>query len=217
MSRAKYLLLVAVIELILIGLIYEITVRFGFIDDGLANTTLIEFLPDECEVYNKSRDITASIEFDCDKLGNIVDRTSIHLVTKGVHAGSNTAFRIASRNLSQIPLTVDEYHLEISDDNRYLSGAIYFSGRIKIYKSNDEYYDILGEFKNVRLSKLSDSLTSIMKYRKIDIGEKLIIELNQQIDEDSEGYEEQAGLKYRLIPVFKQYFPRQGDPNTTGE
>jgi len=214
MGRGKYLLILAVIELVLLGLSYAISVQAGFLDKSLSNTTFIEILPDECEVYNKSSNITASIEFNRDWLGNITDRTSINLITKGVYAGSNAAFRIASRNISGIPITVDECRLEVSHNNSFLSGAIYFSGRIKIYKSNDEYYDVLGEFRNVSLSKLAHSLTSIMKYRKIDIGEKLIIELNQQMDENSEGYEGQAGLEYRIIPVFKQYLPLRDKSST---
>ena len=214
MGKAKFLLIVAVVVLVLIGLSYAISMQAGFIDDSLAGMTLIEFFPDECEVYNKSHNITANIEFNRDKFGNIVDRTSIHLITKGVYAGSNAAFRIVSRNLSSMPLTVDEFYLEISNNNRFLSEAMYFSGRVKIYKNNDEYYDVLGEFKNVRLSKLAHSLTSILKYRKIGAGEKLIIEINQQIDENSEGYVGQAGLEYRIIPVFKQYFPIRNEPVT---
>ena len=38
-----------------------------------------------------------------------------------------------------------------------------------IYRSDNEYYDIIGTFKNVGITELADHITNIMKYRKIDI------------------------------------------------
>lgn len=207
MGRAKYLLVIVVLELILVGLSYVMAAQSGFMDNSLANVTFIEFLPDECEVYDKSPGITAGIEFKRNKYGDIADRTSMSLITRNVYAGSHAAFRITAKNMSNMPLIVDEYQLMIGNNNSYLSGALCFSGKIKIYRNDYEYYDLLGEFKNVRLSKLAENLTSIMKYRKIDIGEKLVIELNQQIDTNRQVHEGKSGLQYSLMPVFRQYYP----------
>jgi len=216
MGKAKFLLLFVVIDLILIGLSYAMAAQSGFLNNSLVNATFIEFVPDECKVYDKSPGISSSIEFKRNELGDIIDRKSIGLVTEGGYEGSHSDFRIAALNIGDIPLTVDEYRLEIDSGDSYLAKALYFSGKIQIYNKGDNYYDLLGEFKNVSLSKLADNLTSIMKYRKIDIGEKLVIELTQQIVKDSdvkgsEPHDEKGGLQYRLMPVFTQYYPNMDD------
>jgi len=208
MGKAKYLLIFIVIDLILIGLSYVMAAQYGFLDNSLVNATLVEFLPDECKVYDKSPGTTASIEFKRNKLGEIIDRTSMNLVTKGVYAGSYSSFSVVALNIGDIPLMVDEYRLDIENGDNYLSKELYFSGKIKIYTKDNDYYNLLGEFKKVSLSNLADKLTSIMKYRKIDIGEKIIIELTQHVVNDIGSYEGEGGLQYRLVPVFVQYFPR---------
>lgn len=218
MGKAKFLLLFVVTDLILIGLSYAMAAQAGFLNNSLVNATFIEFLPDECKVYDKSPGIDASIEFKRNELGNITDRKSIGLVTKGGYEGSHSDFRIAALNIGDIPLTVDVYRLEIEDNSSYLAKSLSFSGKIKIYNKGDNYYNLLGEFNNVSLSKLADKLTSIMKYRKIDIGEKLVIELTQNIvknseryEENSEQYEEKDSLQYKLVPVFTQYYPKMDE------
>lgn len=211
MGKSKYLLIITVIALIFIGLSYAMAMEIGFKDSSLDNTSLIEFIPEECKVLETSEGVTASIEFNRDKLGNIVDKNYIHMIAKNVYAGANASFSITAQNISDIPLSVDRYNLNIDSSNRSLADLIYFSGSLKIYRNNSEYYDILGVFNNVRLSELADNLTNIMKYRKIDITEKLVLELNQQFDEDNDKFAGKSGLSYQLVPVFIQYFPKNND------
>lgn len=211
MGKAKYLLLISVAALILIGLSYAMALQQGFKDYSLSNASLIELLPKECKVMGTSKGVTASIEFNRNKLGNIVDKTYIQLVSKDIYAGANASFSITAQNISEIPLAVDRYNLYIDSSNRSLADLIYFSGSIKIYRNDGEYYDIIGVFNKVRLSELADNLTNIMKYRKIDITEKLVLELNQQFDEDNDKFTGKSGLSYNLIPVFIQYFPKNDD------
>lgn len=211
MGKSKYILLFSIAALILIGLSYALSTQLGFKDTSLANASLIEFLPEECKVLETSRGVTASIEFNCDAFGNITDKTYVKLIAKDIYAGANSTFSITAQNISNIPLTIDMYKLYIDDNNRSLADLIYFSGKVKIYRNNGEYYDTLGTFDRIRLPDLADHLTSIMKYRKIDMTEKLVLELDQQFDKDQDMFTGKSGLSYRLIPVFVQYFPKNAD------
>lgn len=211
MGKAKYLLIFTAVALIFIGLSYAMAMEQDFKDDTLVNASLIQFIPEECKVLNTSDGVTAGIVFHRDKLGDIVDKNFIQLIASNVYAGANASFSITAQNISDIPLSIDRYTLNVDSTNRSLANLIYFSGSVKIYRDGSEYYDVLGTFKMVRLTELADNLTNIMKYRKIDITEKIVLELNQQFDDDIERFAGKTGLSYQLVPVFIQYFPKNDD------
>lgn len=206
MGTSKNILLTTVITLVLIGLSYAMSFQQGFVDSALTNAILIELVTEECKVISTSKNVEADIAFIRDEFGNIVDKTYITLSTKNVHAGASATFCITARNISDIPLTVDQYMLHVENRSKNsVYNLIYFSGKVKLYKHDGGYYDELGTFNNVTLDTLADSLTSITKYRKIDSGEKLVLELQEKFDDDSERFTGKVGLSYRLIPVFVQY------------
>jgi hypothetical protein len=217
MSKGKSLLIITVIALVIIGLSYAMTMVQSFIGESLTNASLIELIPEECKVLKTSSGVTAAVEFNRDKFGNIVDRTHIQLIMGSIYPGANATFSIAAKNISSIPLSVDYYTLEIDSGNSTLDELISFSGRVNIYRGDSEYYAVLGTFKNVRFSELADVLTSIMKYRKIDVTEKMVLELNQQFDDNWERFEQRGGLSYVLISVFIQYFPSDMDDDFVEE
>lgn len=208
MGNSKYLLLTTVITLVLIGLSYAITFQQGFVEASLTNATLIELIPEECKVISASENVKADISFKQNRFGGIVDKTYIKLSTKNVYGGSSAAFCITAQNISDIPLSVDQFMLHIDGMKNSISNIMYFSGKVKLYRNNGSYYDVLGTFNGIRLSLLAENLTAIAKYRKIDSGEKLVLELNQQFDVDSDKFRGENVLSYRLIPVFVQYFPK---------
>ena len=94
------------------------------------------------------------------------------------------SYRIVVKNISTIPISVDGCTLSINNNSDSLADSLYFSGSIMIYRSDNEYYDIIGTFKNVGITELADHITNIMKYRKIDITEEMVIELDHQFDGD---------------------------------
>jgi hypothetical protein len=217
MDRRKFLLIISVIALVIIGLSYAMTMASSFIDESLANASLIELIPEECTVLKISSGVAASVEFKGDRFGNIIDKTYIQLVTENVYPGAYASFSIVAKNISSIPLSVDYYTLEADSGNSTLDELIYFSGRVNIYRGDSEYYDVLGTFENVRLSGLADVLTNIMKYRKIDVTEKIVLEINQQFENNREKFKRSGELSYVLVPVFIQYFPGDSDDRSSEE
>lgn len=205
--RTKYLLVTAVIALILMGFSYAMAMQAGFVDAYMSNNALIEFIPDECGVLTASNGVTASVDFNRDIAGKIVDKAHIKLTARGFYPGARVVYNIAARNISNIPLTVDQYKLEIDDKNQSLRDLIRFSCNVKLYKENDSYYNLLGSFKNIGIDELAANLTSIMKYRKIDVNEKIVLEFSEHISQYHQMAAGKSGLSYKLVPVFKQYFP----------
>jgi len=205
----KSLLIFSLIALILIGLEYAMEVEQGFKEQPLFNTALMQMVPEKCRVVDMSEGIDASIEFKRDESGNIVDRSFVRLVADNVYAGSNVSYRIVVKNISTIPISVERCTLSINGTSDSLADSIYFSGSIKIYRHDNEYYDVIGTFKNVGISELADSITNIMKYRKIDTTEEVIIELEQQFDRNDSWFVLDGELSYVLTPVFVQYFPSE--------
>lgn len=65
---------------------------------------------------------------------------------------------------------------------------------------------MIGTFSDVRITELADDLTNIMKYRKIDITEELVLELDQEFEDVDELSSQEGNLSYRLMPIFIQYF-----------
>lgn len=208
MGRSKYILIISVIALIVIGLSYAIAARGGFDNSRYVDANLIEFVPDECKVTDASEGVTATVEFKRDKSGNIADKTYISLNADGVYAGANTEFSITAQNISNIPLSVDDCKLKIDNNNKSLEDLTYFSCKVKLFKNKGQYYDLLGYFDNIGINELAQKLTSIMKYRKIDINEKLVLEFSQKFDKDQKNFVGKSGLSYKLIPVVIQYFPK---------
>ncbi|HHW31911.1 MAG TPA: hypothetical protein GXX20_09615 [Clostridiaceae bacterium] len=209
LGSSKRLLSITVIALVLIGLSYTLSFQEGFVEAALTNATLIELVPDECKVINTSKNLEAGVSFIKDEFGNIVDKTYIMLSTKNVYAGASATFCITARNISDIPLSVDQFTLHVDSRKDSISDLMYFSGKVKIYRNDGVYYDELGTFSNINLAALADNLTSLTKYRKIDSGEKLVLELQQKFSVDSEKFVGKVGLSYRLEPVFVQYFPKE--------
>jgi hypothetical protein len=209
MGSSRNLLLVTVITLILVGLSYSVAFQQGFVEASLTNATLIELIPEECRVISASENVIADIQFNRDRFGNIADKTFIELITKNVHAGSSTAYCITAQNIGDIPLTIDRYILHVDNVKSSIYDLMHFSGAVKLYRNDGTYYDVLGTFNNISFPLLEEKLTAIVKYRKIDSKEKLVLELKQQFDMDSDKYREKVGLSYRLVPVFFQYFPSE--------
>ncbi|MGI6669283.1 MAG: hypothetical protein ACOX4M_07810 [Acetivibrionales bacterium] len=207
MGKAKNLLLITSIALVLIGIIYAMASQQVFGESVRIDAQLVEFVPEECTVTYASRGVYADIEFKCDNSGNIIDKTYLNLVARGVYEGSKASYRISMKNMSDFSLVVDEYRLEVDPDNRSLADLIYFSGSVKISRNNNEFYDSLGSFEMVGLEELDDKLTSIMEYIKIDAGETVVLEVSQQFDKDRNRFIGKSGLTYSLKPVFIQYFP----------
>ena len=211
MDKTRHLLIISVITLILIGISYSIAMQQGFANNSLTNAAFMELLPEECRVMSISEGVTAGVSFRRDKFGNITDKTYVNLYTKNIYAGANAGFCITAQNIADIPISVDEFMLHVDGNKSAISELIYFSGSVKIYRDNGTYYDVLGTFRNIALSELAGNLTSLTKYRKIDSGEKLVLELNQQLDDGPVKLTGKAGLSYKLVPVFIQYFPRKDD------
>jgi hypothetical protein len=208
MGKAKYLLLFSITALIIIGLSYAMALQQGYDVYGLSNATLIEFVPDQCMVVRTSDGVSAGVEFRKNVLGDIVDRTYVNLTAKGIYDGAFATYKITSRNISGIPLSVDLFNLYIDKSNLSLSESIYFSGSVKIYRNHGENFDTLGSFNRVRINELAKNLTNIMKYRKIDVSESFVLELKQRFDKNRDETTLQGSLSYRLIPTFIQYFPK---------
>jgi len=207
-GRDKLLLLTAVLSLIIIGLSYATASAQGFMDSAAINGSLMELVPEECEVLETSPGVSAGVEFERDKFGNIIDKTTINLMASNVYAGAYAKFRITSQNISDITLSIDQFQMEIDQRDNSLADIIYFSGSVKMIRYGEQYYDDLGSFKNVSLLELGDILTAILQYRKIDIAEKMVLELNQHFDNDRAKFVGKTGLSYKLVPVFVQYFPK---------
>jgi hypothetical protein len=205
----KTLLLFSIAALILIGLGYAIGVGQEIKDQSQLNTSLMQLVPEKCKIVDLSDGIDASIEFRRDETGNIVDRSYVRLLADNVYAGANVSYRIVVKNISTIPISVDGCTLSINNNSDSLADSLYFSGSIMIYRSDNEYYDIIGTFKNVGITELADHITNIMKYRKIDITEELVIELDHQFDGDERRLVLDGSLSYELMPVFVQYFPTE--------
>ncbi len=208
-------MIIAVVSLIIIGFSFAMAAAEAFKNSDLAYGSLMELVPEECGVLDTSPDVLADVEFQRDKHGKIISRTDINLVATNVYAGAHAEFRITAQNISDITLSVDQYKLEYAADENSLADLIYFSGTVKILRYGEQYYDQLGSLKSVALSELDDSLTAIFKYRKIEPGEKIVLELNQQFDNEQAKFAGRTNLTYKLMPVFVQYFP--GDNQTTLE
>ncbi len=211
-GKYKSLLVFAVVSLIIMGLSYNMAGAQDFRNSALAYNLMV-LVPEECEVLDTSPGVLADVEFQRDKFGNISDKTNINLMATNVYAGAHAEFRITAQNVSDITLSVDEYKLEFEQSEDSLADLIYFSGIVKIIRYGEQYYDELGSFENVSLTELDDNLTAILKYRKIDLKEKIVLELNQQFDNDQAKFAGRTNLSYRLFPVFVQYFP-QNDKTT---
>ncbi|MDT3699989.1 MAG: hypothetical protein RO469_11255 [Thermincola sp.] len=208
MGKGKYLLLMTVLSLIVIGLSYALASAQSFKDSALVHGSLMELVPEECRVLETSPSVLADLEFQRDRFGNIIDKTNLSLMAANVYAGAHAEFRITTQNISDIALSVDEYKVEIDQEDNSLADLIYFSGVVKIIRGGGQYHDVLGSFKNVSLIELGNTLTAIFEYRKIDIAEKTVLELNQQFENDPDKFAGRTGLSYRLVPVFVQYFPK---------
>jgi hypothetical protein len=212
-TKGKTLLIVTVIALIIIGLSYAEAMSDVFRDQSLRGATLIELVPQKCRVLEASEGVEASVEFNRDEFGNIADRTFVRLIAENVYGGANVSYRIVAKNISTLPLSVDNYTLEVNGSDGSLADLLTFSGRVKIYRykgreGRDEYYDLIGSFSNVNIEELADHLTNIMKYRKIDINEEIAIELDQQFEEGEAWFGLEDSLSYVLVPTFIQYFPK---------
>jgi len=204
--RSKKLLIISVTCLIIVGLSYSIALGQELKDNYTNNVFLIELIPEECKVLDMSEGVSASVEFIRDEFGNIVDKTFIHLLAENIYAGASVTYAIALRNISSLALSVDHYTISIDGGSNSLEDLIRFSGSVKIYRSESEY-DVLGSFSNIRIDELAQNLTNIMKYRKIDITEKIVIELEQFFENSSVRFKQDEGFSYKLVPVFIQYFP----------
>ena len=143
----KTLLLFSIAALILIGLGYTIGVGQEIKDQSQLNTSLMQLVPEKCKIVDLSDGIDASIEFRRDETGNIVDRSYVRLLADNVYAGANVSYRIVVKNISTIPISVDGCTLSINNNSDSLADSLYFSGSIMIYRSDNEYYDIIGTFK----------------------------------------------------------------------
>lgn len=201
-------MIIAVVCLIIIGLSFAMAAADEFKNYALAHGSLMELVPEECKVLDASPDVLADVEFQCDKHGNIINRTDINLLATNVYAGAHAEFRITAQNISDLNLSVDEYKLEYEAEENSLADLIYFSGVVKILRFGEQYYDQLGSFKGVALTELDDTLTAILKYRKIEPREKIVLELNQQFDNEQAKFASRTNLTYKLTPVFVQYFPK---------
>lgn len=208
--KGKTLLIITVIALVIIGLSYAAAMGDDFKDQSLKDATLIELIPQKCRVLETSEGVDASVEFKRNESGNIVDRTFVRLIAENIYGGANVCFRIVAKNISTIPLSVDNYTLEMNDSDNSLTDLLSFSGSVKIYKGKkggNEYYELIGTFSKVGIAELADRLTHILKYRKIDINEEIAIELDQQFQEGEAWFAQEGGLSYTLVPTFIQYFP----------
>ena len=206
MAKARNLLTITTIALVLIGLSYALSAQQVLAENSRIEAHLVELIPEECEVTYASNGVAADIVFKCDAYGNIIDKTYLQLIASGVYEGSKASYRITMENISEFPLMVEEYKLEIDRNNCSLADLIYFSGSVKIYRVNSEYYDLLGTFEMVSLEDLDDRLTSIMEYRKIDTDEKVVLEVSQHFENNKNKFVGKSGLSYELKPVFIQYF-----------
>jgi|GEM_PF-2741936 len=215
-GRYKSLLIIAVVSLIITGLSFAMAAAEEFKNSDLAYGSLMELVPDECGVLDASPDVLAGVEFQRDKHGKIINRTDINLVAANIYAGAHAEFRITAQNISDLNLSVDRYKLAYEADEYSLADLIYFSGAVKILRYGEQYYDELGSFKSVALTELDDSLTAIFKYREIKPGEKIVLELNQQFDNEQAKFAGRTNLTYKLMPVFVQYFPKS-DQTTESE
>lgn len=207
-KSVKQLLLSSVVALKIIGLFYTVAMGGEFKERALIDASLIQLVPEKCIVTEASEGVDANIELKRDEFGNIADRSSIRLIAENVYKGANASYRIVLKNIGKIPLSVDHYTFEINSSSDLLVDSIYFSGSVKIYKNNSEYYDIIGTFRDISITELADNLTNIMKYRKIDITEELRIELDQQFGGSSKFIDQNEKFSYTLVARFIQYFPK---------
>ncbi len=214
MGKDKYILIFAVIALILLGFSYASGLPKLLADSLFSNPCNIIFIEDECKVISASDRITAEIYFDRDKSGKISDRSTINFATRNAYAGGTVDYIITAQNIGEIPVSIDEYKLKIYEKEDSIADLIYFSGNVKVYHGNNSYYDVLGSFEKVELRKLDRMLTSIMKYRKIDINEKFTLEITLEFDNDRNKFLGKTGVAYELQPSFIQYFPEKEKPRT---
>jgi hypothetical protein len=208
--KPKFLLLTSVITLVIIGLSYAMAFSQGMRDEYSSRAILIELVPEECKVLDASQGVSASVEFKQDEKGNIVDRTYVHLIAREVYDEAGVTFNLVARNISDMPISIDRYTLNTDDSNRSLEDFIYFSCTVKIFRGNSKYYDILGSFKSVKMDELADNLTNIVKYRKIDVTERIVVELTQEFKSSNNYFPDNGVLSYTLVPIFIQYFPEAG-------
>jgi len=214
-NKDKSLLLTAVVLLIFIGLSYALASAQGSPDS--VSGSLMELVPEECLVLDTSAGVLAEVEFQRDRFGHIMSKTDLNLVAANVYAGAHAEFCITAQNISNITLSVDEFKMEIDHNDDSLADLISFSGTVQIIRYGGQYYDKLGSFKNVSLTKLGDTLIAILEHRKIEPAEKIVLELNQQFEDDREKFVGGTGLSYKLVPVFVQYFPQNAPTSPESE
>ena len=210
-KERKYLFIIAIIALIIIGLSYVVAMGSSFKSQALRDGPLIQLVPEKCQVLDASSGVDASVEFNRDVFGNVSDKTYIKLIANNVYDGASSTYSIVAKNVSSFPLSIDDYMLIVDSSNNTLEDYTYFSGTIRIHKDDGAYHDELGIFEGVRLSELSDTLTALMEYRKIDTEEEVEIELMQYFEGDEDMPTRSYGLSYVLLPRFIQYFPREGE------
>ncbi|NMA95952.1 MAG: hypothetical protein GX974_07920 [Clostridiales bacterium] len=210
-KERKYLFIIAIIALIIIGLSYVVAMGSSFKSQALRDGPLIQLVPEKCKVLDASSGVDASVEFNRDVFGNVSDKTYIKLIANNVYDGASSTYSIVAKNVSSFPLSIDDYMLIVDSSNNTLEDYTYFSGTIRIHKDDGAYHDELGIFEGVRLSELSDTLTALMEYRKIDTEEEVEIELMQYFEGDEDMPTRSYGLSYVLLPRFIQYFPREGE------
>lgn len=207
-KRGKYLLLLlAAIALIIIGASYAAASGQEFRDQPITNAPFMGLVPEKCRVIEKSEGVDAAVEFKRDRSGSIIDRAFISLVAENVYAGANISYRIVVKNISSIPLSLGNCALEVESGSDSLEELISFSGSVKIYNEDKRRYDLVGSFEDTGINQLADKLTGIMKYRKIDISDEVVIELNQKLGSSREADLWGSELSYALMPAFVQYFP----------
>ena len=210
-KERKYLFIIAIIALIIIGLSYVVAMGSSFKSQALRDGPLIQLIPEKCQVLHASSGVDAIIEFNRDVFGNVSDKTYIKLIANNVYDGASSTYSIVAKNVSSFPLSIDDYMLIVDSNNNSLEDYTYFSGTVRVHKDDGAYYDELGTFEGVRLSKLSGTLTALMEYRKIDTGEEVEIELVQYFEGGEDMPTRSYGLSYVLLPRFIQYFPREGE------
>lgn len=206
MAKARNILLITTIALLLTGFSYAMAAHEVFGETVLIDARLMEFVPEECSVVDASRGVFADIEFKSDSSGDIIDRTSLSLIANNVYEGSKVAYRIMLWNISEFAVTADEFRLEVDANNCSLADLIYFSGNVIIVR-DDEYQNLIGTFDEVGLYELDDALSGIMKYMKVEPNEKVVLEISQQLDRSKTKLIGKTGLSYELVPVFVQYYP----------
>ncbi|NLZ39496.1 MAG: hypothetical protein GX893_07825 [Firmicutes bacterium] len=206
-KKDKHILVIFALVLIFIGVSYALTNAQAYMKSTFITGNLLELVPEECLVLETSEGVWAEVDFLRDGIGRIIDKTSVNLLAANVIAGSFVEYRLSMQNISELSVMVDEWYLEVDEENDSLADCLFFSGTIKVEHHDGQHADLLGSFANISLAGLNGTLTNIMQYRTISRDEKIILDLKQQLGDKIDPVGSGADFSYKLIPVFVQYFP----------